>query len=407
MLKNNVIYLDNAATTPLDGMVLEGMLPFLKTQYGNPSSLYSIARDSKKYLDASRESITAALNARSAKDILFTSGATEANNWAIKSIAHVLKKPAQKSGHIITSQIEHAAILEVCEWLKQDGFEITALPVDTNGFVSPDDLECAIRPETILISIMHANNEMGAIQDIAALGNIAKKHGVLFHTDAVQTVGKLPIDVQALPIDLLSCSAHKLYGPKGIGFLYANETAQHILEPLLHGGGQEYGLRSGTENLANIVGLTKALELAVKTMQTEQARQKQLQQKLIEGIFAIAPEAVLNGPQPGPYRLANNINFSFGCTHSLNVNENSKSPEGEALVLRFDLQNICVSSGSACKSSHLEGSHVLYAMHQDKTRAKRSIRFSLGKQTTETDIDLVLEKLPKILQLNSKNNIVL
>lgn len=377
-----LIYLDHAATTPLRSEVLDAMQPFLQSVYGNPSSLYRLGREANKAIVAAKESIAACLSVASPDDLIFTAGGTESNNLALKGVAFGL---AHRGKHIITSQIEHPAILEPCAWLATQGFEITYLPVDAEGFVNPADLAAALRPDTILVSIMHGNNEIGTLQPIGVLGDLARQNGTLFHTDAVQTVGKLAMDLTALPVDLVSVSGHKLYGPKGVGLLYANEAVRTVLMPLLHGGGQQQGFRSGTENVAAIVGLAKALALATAERAQTVSHLRALQQQLIAGIREIAPQAKLNGPQYPEHRVPGIVNVSFSPV------------EGEALVLRMDLEGIAVSSGSACHSGQLNASYVVMATGVDETAAKSTLRFSLGKDTTATEIDAVLTALPRVL----------
>lgn len=377
------IYLDYAATTPTRPEVVEAMLPCFDLNFANPSSLHQPGQQARKTVDACRERIALLLEAPSPECILFTSGGTESINLAVKGVAFSLR---EKGRHIITSRIEHAAVLESCAWLSHEGWEITHLPADADGFISPQALDTAIRPDTVLVSLIHGNNEVGTLQNLDALGEVARRHRVLFHVDAVQTVGKVPLNLSRLPVDLLSCSAHKLYGPKGIGFLYVSDEARAQITPWLHGGGQQQGLRSGTENIPGIVGLTKALELAVAETDHEAANLRTLQEKLITGILELAPSARLNGPRDVNLRVPGNVNFSFTPV------------EGEVLVLRFDLEGIRVSSGSACHSSQLQGSHVLHGMGRTENEARSSVRFSLGRTTTTREIDAVLEALPRVLQ---------
>ncbi len=377
------VYVDHAATTPTRPEVLEAMLPFYSEQFGNPSSLHSHGRATAKALKQAKDQIAQILNADGADGIIFTSGGTESNNFALKGLAFGLQ---QKGRHIITSSIEHSAILEPCAWLESQGWEITRLPVDTDGFVAPEDLKAALRKDTVLVSIMHGNNEVGTLQPIENLGAIAHEHDVLFHTDAVQTIGKLAIDVRTMPIDLLSASGHKFYGPKGIGFLYTNSKAQKALAPWLHGGGQQNELRSGTENIPGIVGLSTALVLAATDMRQTTHHLKTLQDKLMTGIVHRFPGARINGPKNLEYRVPGNINVSFAPL------------EGEALVLRMDLQGISVSSGSACHSAQLEGSYVLHAMGASTDEAKSSLRFSFGRQNTLQDVETILIALQRVLE---------
>ncbi|MEM2784974.1 MAG: cysteine desulfurase family protein, partial [Candidatus Pacearchaeota archaeon] len=323
-----------------------------------------------------RKKIANFINARPA-EIIFTSGGTESNNLAIKGIAFANK---EKGKHIITSKIEHHAVLEPCKWLEKQGFKVTYLPVNNEGIVNPEDVEKAITKETILVSIMHANNEIGTIQPIEEIGKICRKHKVYFHTDAVQSFGKLEIDVKKMNIDLLSASAHKIYGPKGVGLLYVNRDVK--IEPIQHGGGHETGLRSGTENVAGIVGFAKAVELVQKLGKKEQEREKKLRDKIIDKLLEIKGTK-LNGSRTK--RLFNNINVSF------------KGIEGEALLIRLDQEGFAVSTGSACSSKSLEPSHVLTALGLKPEEAHGSLRITIGRYTTEQDVDMLLKVLPKIV----------
>lgn len=371
------IYLDHAATTPMRPEVLEAMLPFLQEQYGNPSSIYQIGREAQKALDGARDKVAGLIGA-SPREIIFTSGGSEADNLAIKGVAFALR---DQGNHIITSAIEHHAVFHTCEYLKKHGFDITVLPVDSDGLVDPVAVDRAITPKTILVSIMHANNEIGTIQPIAEIGRILRERSVLFHTDAVQTVGHIPVNVEALGVDLLSLSAHKFYGPKGIGALYVRRGTK--LDPLIHGGGQERNRRAGTENVAGIVGLATALELAVAEMDTCAQRQKELRDQLISGILAKIPYTRLNGHQEK--RLPGNVNLCFEFI------------EGESLLLNLDMRGIAASSGSACTSGSLEPSHVLLALGLPHEIAHGSLRLTLGKDTSQADIDAVLDVLPGIV----------
>lgn len=384
-VSRNRIYLDHAATTPLDAQVLEAMLPFLQGAFGNPSSLHHWGREARKALESARKTVADCLGAQ-ASEIVFTSGATEANNLVISGLAKTL---VAKGRHLVISAIEHAAILEPCHALQANGWEITQLQVDAEGFVSPQALEAAIRPDTALVSIIHGNNEIGTIQNLHTLGRVARQQGVLLHTDAVQTVGKLPIDLSALPVDYLSLSGHKLYGPKGVGALYIREGVP-LPEPLIRGGGQEKNLRSGTENLAGIVGLAKALALSVERMDAESARLRTLQAQLIQMIQAVAPQAVLNGPADANLRVPGNVHFSF------------PPGEGEALVLRLDLKGIAASSGSACHSAVIEPSRIIRALGKSDDIARATVRFSMGRENTAADIARVAEVLPGILKPTSR-----
>ena len=371
------IYLDHAATTPLREEVYQAMVPYLTEKFGNPSSVHWFGREIKKDVDEARGRVAKALKAN-VSEIFFTSGGTESDNLAILGSAAALKK---KGKHIITSQIEHHAALHTCQSLEKQGYRVTALPVDNHGLVSPSDLAGAIKDETILISIMHANNEVGTIQPLSDLVAIARSHGIRFHTDAVQTVGNVPVDVNELGVDLLSISGHKIYGPKGVGVLYVREGTK--LANIAYGGAQERNLRPGTENVAGIIGLARALELAVAEQPETQERMTELRNKLIHGLTAL-PDVTLNGhPQQ---RLPGNVNVSVARV------------EGEALILSLDMAGIAISSGSACTSGSLDPSHVLLAMGLDHQRAHGSLRITLGKSTTEEDIDYVLSVVPGVIQ---------
>ncbi|MCX7778737.1 MAG: cysteine desulfurase NifS [Patescibacteria group bacterium] len=383
------VYFDNAATTPLDKRVLVAMLPYLKKKYGNASTIYLLGQEAKEAIEKSREIIANFISAKK-EEIIFTSGGTESNNLAIKGVALANEKFGQ---HIITSQIEHHAVLEPCHWLEKRGFKITYLPVDRNGLVNLNEVEKAITNETILISIMQANNEIGTIQPIAEIGKIVKKIRarryeigikipIYFHTDAVQSFGHLPINVDELGVDLLSASAHKLYGPKGIGLLYLRRGVK--IEPLLHGGGHEQGIRSGTENVAGIVGFAKAVELARETMNEEYQKLIQLKEKMIKGIFEKIKDVRLNGH---PHlRLPNNLNFSI------------EGVEGEAMVLALNEVGIAASTGSACSSKSLRPSHVLKAIGLSDAEAHSSLRLTLGRFTKEREINYFLKIFPQIIK---------
>lgn len=371
------IYLDHAATTPLEPRVLEAMLPFLTEHFGNPSSIYGLGRAARTAIDRSREEVAAALGARPT-EIVFTSGGTESDNAAIKG---VVMAQQGKGNHIITAATEHHAVLHTCEWLQRLGYETTVLPVDGNGRVSPDQVERAIRPTTILITLMYANNEIGAIHPLAEIGLVARKHGVTFHTDAVQAGGALPIDVDALGVDLLSLSAHKFYGPKGVGVLYARRGTAWL--PQQPGGGQERGRRSGTENTAGIVGLATALRLAVETLASNAAHCARLRDRLRDGLMAAIPDVTLNGDPE--QRLPNNLNLSF------------RRVEGESLLLNLDMHGIAASSGSACTAGSLDPSHVLSAIGLPRELAQGSLRLTVGRGTTDEQIERVLEILPGVV----------
>ncbi len=371
------IYFDYAATTPTHPDVLAKMLPYFTELYGNPSSIYKFAQGNKTVLDVAREQVATAIGADE-KEILFTSGGTEADNWAILGVAESYKN---KGNHIITSSIEHHAVLHTCEYLEKNGFEVTYLPVDSDGVVSIDALKNAIKDNTILITIMYANNEIGTIQPIKEIGIIAKEAGVLFHTDAVQAVGHVPIDVIDNHIDLLSISAHKLYGPKGPGALYIKKGVK--LKAFIHGGGQERKRRGGTENVPGIVGFGAAIERATKFMETESARQLILRDYLIEQVLEKVPFAQLNGHPTN--RLPNNANISFDFI------------EGESMLIMLDMQGFCASSGSACTSGSLDPSHVLLAIGLKHESAHGSLRLTLGESNTKEQIDQFVEALIKIV----------
>ncbi|NMB00182.1 MAG: cysteine desulfurase NifS [Firmicutes bacterium] len=371
------IYMDHAATTPLRPEVLEAMLPYLNDEFGNPSSVYSWGRGARQALDTARDTVSRLLGA-SANEIIFTSGGSEAANLALKGVAWSYQN---KGKHIITSAIEHHAVLDSVHWLGQQGFEITILPVDEEGFVSPSQLKEALREDTILVSIMHANNEVGTVQPISELGAIVREHGALFHTDAVQTAGVMKLNVDELNVDLLSLSAHKFYGPKGVGALYVRKGIR--LHPLIHGGAQEKRRRAGTENVAGIVGLAKALELADAERDKENERLIKLRDRLIQGLCEI-PHTKVNGSLT--HRLPNNVNVCFEFI------------EGESMLLNLDMRGIAASSGSACTSGSLDPSHVLLAMGLTHEVAHGSLRISLGRANTEADVDFVLQELPGIVE---------
>lgn len=371
------IYLDNAATTAVSPEVLETMLPYFTEIFGNPSSIHGTGREAHKAVDNARKQVAAAIGA-TPQEIYFTAGGSESDNWAIKGIAFAKRK---QGNHIITTAIEHHAVLHTCKWLEKQGFTVTYLPVDETGLVSPADVEKAITPETILISVMAANNEIGTIQPVAEIGAIAKSHGIVFHTDAVQAIGAIPIDVNAMNIDMLSMSGHKFHGPKGIGALYVRRGIR--LDQLIQGGAQERGQRAGTENLAGIVGIGKAIEIATENLPQKAAAMSTLRDKLITGILEKIPDVRLNGHPT--LRLPNNVNVSV------------RYVEGEALLLRLDLAGIAGSSGSACTSGSLDPSHVLLAIGLPHEIAHGSLRLTLGTDTTEADVDEVLKVLPGIV----------
>lgn len=375
----NRIYLDHSATTPVDPQVAELMMKYLVDCYGNPSSVHSFGREVRKALDEARSQVASFIGANPS-EITFTSGGTEADNIAIQGAARARQK---KGKHIITSAIEHHAVLDTCEYLAKNGYDLTVLPVDSEGLVDVNDLEKAIRPDTILVSIMHANNEVGSIQPVEEIGKITREKDILFHVDAVQSLGKCPIDVRTMNADLLTISSHKIYGPKGVGALYIRKGVR--ISPLTFGGAQERKIRSGTENAPGIIGFGKACELSGQRMQEETAQLIRLRDKLIEGILAKIDHVKLNGPL-GEKRLPNNVNVSI------------KFVEGESLLLSLDMLGIAASSGSACTSGSLDPSHVLLAMGLSHEEAHGSLRFSLGRQNTDKDIDFVLEELPKIVK---------
>ena len=371
------IYLDNAATTAVSPEVMEAMLPYFTGMYGNASSIHGFGREAKRAIETARRQVMKALHAAAPQEIYFTAGGTESDNWAIKGAALM-----HKSGHIITTAIEHHAVLHTCQWLEKQGYTVTYLPVDEYGRVTAAQVEKALQPDTILVSVMAANNEVGTIQPIGEIGALCRSRGVLFHTDAVQAVGAIPIDVQAMNIDMLSLSGHKLHGPKGAGVLYVRKGVK--LETLIHGGAQERGYRAGTENVPAIVGLGKAIEIAHANLAENAARITALREQLIEGIMARVPGTRLNGHPTE--RLPGNVNLSFDRV------------EGEALLLRLDLAGVSGSSGSACTSGALDPSHVLMALGLTQAQANGALRLSLGTDTTQEDIDAVLEILPPIVE---------
>lgn len=374
------IYLDNSATTFTDPEVLEEMLPYFTEVYGNGSSQHFFGRDALKAIDNAREKVARAINCKP-NEIYFTSGGTESDNWAIKGIARAHRK---KGKHIITSVIEHPAVIKTCEALEREGFEVTYVKVDGEGFVSPADIEAAIREDTILISIMTANNEMGTIQPIREIGAIAKAHRIPFHTDAVQAIGNVPIDVVADNIDMLSMSAHKFYGPKGVGVLYKRNGIK--IDRFMDGGEQERNMRASTLNTPGIVGLGKAIEMAVADMDKHNAHIANLRDEFVRQVTERIPEVKLNGAKDFSKRLASNANFSF------------KYIEGESILMRLDLAGIAVSSGSACSSGSLEPSYVLLSLGVPIELAHGSIRFSFGKNNTMEEVNYTVDKLEETVR---------
>lgn len=373
-----VIYMDNAATTRLSGRALEAMMPYLTEQYANPAGTYSFTHASNAAMEKARKQVADVIGATSA-EIFFTSGGTESDNWALKGTMRANEK---KGRHLIISAIEHHAILHSAKALEREGFEVTVLPVDADGVVAPEAVEAAIRPDTVLVSIMAANNEIGTIEPLEAIGAVCKRHGVIFHTDAVQAFGHEPIDVNELGIDMLSASSHKIYGPKGVGLLYVRRGVK--LENLLDGGQQERGRRGSTENVPGIVGFARAAELAVDELAPEHNRQLALRDHAIRRILAEIPSAKLNGSWES--RLANNVNFSFEFI------------EGEGMLLQLAARGICVSSGSACTSGSLDPSHVLLAIGLPHEIAHGSLRLTLGRDTTLEDVDFAVDSLKATLQ---------
>jgi cysteine desulfurase len=377
-MSDRSIYLDHAATTPVRKEVVDVMLPYFTEKYGNPSSIYSIGRASKKAIEEAREKVAKAIGAEP-REIFFTGSGTEADNWAIKGVAYANR---QKGRHIITTAIEHHAVLHTCQYLESDGFEVTYLPVDSDGLVTAEQVRAAIRPDTILITIMFANNEIGTIQPIAEIGAIAREKGIYFHTDAVQAMGNIRINVSEMNIDMLSMSSHKFYGPKGIGALYVRKGVK--LTSFMHGGAQERGRRASTENVPAIVGLAKALEIATENMDQYNRKLIALRDRTIEEIQKKVPFVKLNGHREK--RLPGNVNFSFEFI------------EGESLLLMLDMKGIAASSGSACTSGSLDPSHVLLAIGLPHEIAHGSLRITFGEENTDKDVDYLMEVLPEIVQ---------
>ena len=381
---DQTIYLDNAATTKISDDVLACMLPYLKDSYGNPSSVYDLGAENKDALTRARHQIAKVLSCEPSC-IFFTSGGTESDNWALIGTA---ESQSHLGKHLITSKIEHHAVLHTCEYLEKRGFEITYLDVDEQGFVKKETLMNALRPDTILVSIMTANNEIGTIQPMAELGEVLKDHPALFHTDAVQAFGQLPVRPENWHVDLLSASSHKFHGPTGIGFLYIRQGVD--LPSFLHGGKQEKGRRAGTENVASIIGMGRAAEIAAETMEERVQKETLLRDYMISRIEKEIPFCHLNGPRK--HRLANNVNFCFSFA------------EGETLVVLLDMEGICCSGGSACTSGQAASSHVLRAIHLDPDTARGALRFTLSESTTREEIDYTVEALKKVLLQSRRMN---
>lgn len=373
-----MIYMDHSATSPVDPEVFEAMKPYFTNEFGNASTLYSLGRNAKNAMEAARQEVATIIGADT-KEIIFTSGGTESDNIAILGTARKLKN---KGNHIITSDIEHPAVEETCKYLEKNGYKVTYLPVYEEGIVRVKDLEAAITDETILITIMHANNEIGTIQPIAEIGKIANERGIYFHTDAVQTVGKIPVNVSEMNVDMLSLSSHKLYGPKGIGALYIKKGVR--IEPLMYGGGHERGFRPGTENIPGIVGLGKACSIASQNLESNARKLTNLRDKLIDAVLEQNKDSYLNGHRTK--RLPNNANFRFDAI------------EGESLILNLDFKGIAASTGSACSSTKLEASHVLLAIGLEKEEAHGSLRISLGIENTEEDIDYTVTAIKEVVE---------
>lgn len=374
-----LIYLDNAATTAVKQEVFDAMKPYFMEVYSNPSSVYSFAGKAKKEVENARDTIAKALNVKQSSEIYFTGGGSEADNWAIKVAAEMCQ---EKGRHIITTKIEHHAVLHTTDWLEKKGYEITYLDVDKDGLISPDELEKAIRPDTILISVMFANNEIGTIEPIKEIGAIAKKHGVLFHTDAVQAFGHVPIDVQDMNIDMLSASGHKFHGPKGIGFMYLRNGVK--FGPFIHGGAQERSRRAGTHNVPGIIGMGEAARLAVENMEENMEKESAVRDHLISRIEKEIPYVKVNGHRQK--RLPNNVNVCF------------RFIEGESLLIMLDQKGVCASSGSACTSGSLDPSHVLLAIGLPHEIAHGSLRLTLSEDTTIEDVDYVVDNLKIIVE---------
>ena len=374
---DKLIYMDNAATTSTAPEVVSAMLPFFTEYYGNPSSVYNFAQKSKMAIEEAREIIADSIGAAKSNEIYFTGGGSESDNWALKSAAFGLR---DKGNHIITTKIEHHAILNTCAYLEKNGFEITYLDVDSEGFVSLEDVENAISDKTILISVMFANNEIGTIEPVREIGEIAHKHGILFHTDAVQAMCHVPINVTEMNIDLLSASAHKFHGPKGVGFMYMKNTAK--LEPFIHGGSQERARRAGTSNVPGIVGMGQAVKLALGTLDKDTHTIINMRNYIVDRILGEIPDVTFDGPEIGSLkRLPSNMHFCF------------KDVSGDSLLIMLDMSGICASSGSACAAGSIDPSHVLLAIGRSKDEAKGALRLSIDKDLTKEDADYAIDAL--------------
>lgn len=374
---DKLIYMDNAATTSTAPEVVSAMLPFFTEYYGNPSSVYNFAQKSKMAIEDAREIIADSIGAAKSNEIYFTGGGSESDNWALKSAAFGLRN---KGNHIITTKIEHHAILNTCAYLEKNGFEITYLDVDSEGFVSLEDVENAISDKTILISVMFANNEIGTIEPVREIGEIAHKHGILFHTDAVQAMCHVPINVTEMNIDLLSASAHKFHGPKGVGFMYMKNTAK--LEPFIHGGAQERARRAGTSNVPGIVGMGQAVKLALGTLDKDTHTIINMRNYIVDRILGEIPDVTFDGPEIGSLkRLPSNMHFCF------------KDVSGDSLLIMLDMNGICASSGSACAAGSIDPSHVLLAIGRSKDEAKGALRLSIDKDLTREDADYAIDAL--------------
>lgn len=372
-----LIYMDNAATTSTAPEVVSAMLPFFTEYYGNPSSVYNFAQKSKMAIEDAREIIADSIGAAKSNEIYFTGGGSESDNWALKSVAFGLR---DKGNHIITTKIEHHAILNTCAYLEKNGFEVTYLDVDSEGFVSLEDIENAITDKTILISVMFANNEIGTIEPVREIGEIAHKHGILFHTDAVQAMCHVPINVTEMNIDLLSASAHKFHGPKGVGFMYMKNTAK--LEPFIHGGAQERARRAGTSNVPGIVGMGQAVKLALGTLDKDTHTIINMRNYIVDRILGEIPDVTFDGPEIGSLkRLPSNMHFCF------------KDVSGDSLLIMLDMNGICASSGSACAAGSIDPSHVLLAIGRSKDEAKGALRLSIDKDLTKEDADYAIDAL--------------